>query len=299
MNKYEFYREEMGLLIPTRPVTGAKALTPGVYTIGMSMDIGLYFNQLTPKTDELIDIPNSISDELVKDIENFMRPEVQESFKKYGMVHKRGILMHGPGGTGKTSTIAKITEKIIALGGIVLFGPNPGIVSQAVKAIKEIQPGVPVVLVYEELETWLSRASHEMLSLLDGELQNDGVVVLATTNYISRIPARVKSRPSRFAITKEVGVPSPEFREEFFKRKLHASDLGLLPSFVEASDGFVVDQMKDMIVSVCCLGQDLSDVVRKIKEMKADSIGVDDYQEEYTSEVFLEKKPKKSPLKGI
>lgn len=80
---------------------------------------------------------------------------------------------------------------------------------------------------------------------------------------------------------------------------LHPSDSGLLPSFVEASDGFVVDQMKDLIVSVCCLGQELSDAVRKIKDMKADSTGVDDYQEEYTSEVFLEKKPKKIPLKGI
>lgn len=302
MSKFTHYEEigDQQIILPKIAKDKKARLEPGIYMVGVSMEIGMYFTKVEPKTDELISIPNSLSETVVNDIGMFLKQETREKFKKYGMVHKRGILMYGPGGTGKTSTIVKISQEVMAMGGVVLFGPEPHLVSKAIKAIKEIED-VPVVVVYEELETWLQHDSHAMLSLLDGELQNDGVVVLATTNYISRIPARVKNRPSRFAITIEMGVPNKEFREEFFKRKLHTTDMEMLPAFVDSSDGFVADQMKDLIISVCCLNQSMSDAVLKIKAMRDNSTGVEDYQEEYTTEVFSTKtsKGKAKPLRGI
>lgn len=283
---YEFYATKGDKFFPRFSPEKKLGLDAGIYEVGLSMEQGIFFSKLSPKTDELIEIPNSVSETIVKDIEKFLAFETKERFKQYGLVHKRGILMHGPGGTGKTSTIAKISEKIIALGGIALFGPPPELVSTAIKAIKDIQPDIPILIIYEELETWLSRNSHEMLSLLDGELQNDGVVILATTNYITRIPSRVKNRPSRFALSVEVGMPTKEFRHEFFKQKLKGRYAEQLAEFVDCTEGFVVDQMKDVVVSVCCLEQNLNDVVMKINTMAAAAVGVDDYYEEQTQDIF-------------
>lgn len=298
-NKADFFKENKGRYMAGKNVSETGELPAGVYELNMTMQGDLYFSELEPKTDELVEIPNSTSELIVKDIENFLKPEVLTRFKTHGFTHKRGILMYGPGGTGKTSTIVQICKKVIERGGVVIFGPDPNIVSAGIKSIKDVSPNKMVVLVYEELETWLGRSNHAMLSLLDGELQNDGVIVLATTNYISRIPARIKSRQSRFALTVEVGTPSKEFREAFFKGKLLESEMDQLASFVNSSEGFVVDQMKDLIVSVCCLGMTLPEAVLKIKQMTENSVGADDYHEDYSKELFETKNPKLKPLRGI
>jgi SpoVK/Ycf46/Vps4 family AAA+-type ATPase len=126
--------------------------------------------------------------------------------------------------------------------------------------------------------------------LLDGETQVGNVVYLATTNYLSKIPSRIKNRPSRFARVIEVGQPNEEARRMYLTAKLQEDDLKYLEPMVQATDGFVIDQLKDLVISVCCFGQPISEAVMKIQEMNADSMGIDDYNEEQAQEVFSSKK---------
>lgn len=137
---------------------------------------------------------------------------------------------------------------------------------------------------------------------MDGEIQVGNIVYLATTNYISRIPARIKNRPSRFARIIEVDEPTAEARRIFLMAKLTKEDKEKhLEAMVQASEGFVMDQLKDLIISVCCFNYPIDTAVRKINEMQEDSMGIDDYNEEQAESVFKSKTSsyKNRPLQPI
>lgn len=283
---------------PTLSAETSQALPPGMYTVHVSMEEGIFFDKMTPVTDEIISIANSVNDKIIEDINNFLKPEVRQRFSDHKLVYKRGILLHGPPGTGKTTSIASVSKTIVDSGGIVLFGPSPDLAGEVIRMIRGTNPNSTILLIYEELETYLQRYSHEMLSILDGQLQVDNIVTLATTNYISRVPARIKNRPSRFAFSIEVGVPDAEFRKQFFSKKLLPQYQDRLVEFVDSTDGFVVDQMKDVIVSVCCIGVTLDETIRRLTAMQAESVGMDDYNEQEMKDYFaLGKKEKNKPFR--
>ena len=67
--------------------------------------------------DDLIEFPDSISDGIIKEIGDFWNKE--SLFKKYGFLHRRGYLLYGPAGGGKTSVLQQIMKKIIDRKGLV------------------------------------------------------------------------------------------------------------------------------------------------------------------------------------
>lgn len=245
--------------------TSLKKLDAGIYAVGSDRNGSILFAPISTMTDGLVDLPDSTSQKVIDEVKTFQKPSTKEKFDKYQVIYKRGILMYGKPGTGKTVTIVKIMESVVNSGGIVLFGPPPELFNKAANIIRGIEGNVPLLVVYEEFDTYLRDSS--MLSLLDGELQVDNVVYLATTNYIESIPDRIKNRPSRFATVIEIGVPSKEARRAFFEQKLSGEDLAQVEALTNATSGFVVDQLKDVIVSVFCFGVSLDEAVKKIKAM--------------------------------
>ncbi len=276
------YRLEEGMYHIGQKTVKKLELPPDIYQCRIEPQTGApYLESVSIITDDLIDIPDSAAETVLEDISRFWDGATSEKFKQYGLVQKRGALMYGKQGTGKTVAVVRAMKKAIEMGAVCLFNPEPSLVTQFISFIKNIEPNKKVVVVFEEFESKLNRSEAELLSLLDGETQFDNVYYLATTNYIAQIPARIKNRPSRFALVFEVKVMDQEGRRLFFENKLHDSDKHLLESFVIESDGMVVDQMKDLVISVCCFNKQLSEAVKKIKDMEAspDSHGYGDYVE--------------------
>ena len=279
MSKFIFKRVNDQITIENK----AEYLTEfpaGIYNIGSTMN-GIFFSQVNLISDEIIPVENSPTDEIINDINNFMSVETQNKYKEYGFVHKRGILMYGRGGTGKSTTITQVANNIVNRGGIVFFNAPPTLLAAVLPTIRQNNPNKIIGVIYEEFDEWLAGESAAMLSFLDGELQVNNIVFLGATNYISKIPERIKNRPSRFSKVIEITAPDINFRREFFKCKLKGDDLNRLDEFVTNTEGMVVDQLKDIIISVCCIGLSLSDAINKIKSMEKNGVGVDDYRESY------------------
>lgn len=273
----------------------SQKLPPGIYKASITPDYRVYFSKLDPVTDNLVDVEGSIHEEIIADVEKFTTEETKANFKRYGVVHKRGYLLHGRAGTGKTVVAIKAAKKLAEAGGVILFNPSPDLLATCVPLIRQNDSESLIGVIYEEFDDHLRGSQSTLLSVLDGELQVSNFVVIACTNYMSKIPARVKNRPSRFARVIEIGVPEASFRETFFKAKLSADHQDDVAAFVEASDGMVIDQMKDLIISVYCMGETLASATKKIKEMQDNSIGIEDYSESSADEVFAELKDR---LKG-
>lgn len=273
-------------------------LPSGIYELEQPFGQPPYLEKLKLNTDRIVDMQGSVTEMVLKEVDQFWSAGVSQKFKDYGLVHKRGILLHGAPGCGKTVTLSQVAKYVEEVGGVVLFNPDVNLLLQFVKLVRRINgDDCKICVMWEEFDSMLQSQESSLLSLLDGELQISNVLYIATTNYISRIPARIKNRPSRFASIIEVGVPSRDARQDFFSKKLIGNDLKYVENFTEITEGFVVDQMKDLIISVCCFGTEPAEAVKKIVEMDSKGVGVDDYTEEEHNKFFLKESAKTNKSK--
>lgn len=286
---------------PNVQASRSSSLPAGAYECQYLMDGTLFLRPIKIVTDEIIDIPDYAINTIVDDVKVFWSDEVTAKYNEYGLVKSRGILAEGVAGTGKTIALAKTAKMVINdFNGIVLFNPNPELLKEFLRTIKEIEPNKKIMVMWEEFDSILNSDESTLLSLLDGEIKVDNIIYLATTNYISRIPARIKNRPSRFAKIVSFNVPNAEARKSFLEAKLHETDKHLLPQLLDASEGFVIDQLKDLIISVCCFGYPIAESVLKIQQMQENSQGMDDFSENRNKELFImNHSSKKHPLRPI
>lgn len=255
-------------------------LPSSVYKIANIPNVGIVFQPLAIVKDDLIKVTHSTTDKIVEFINNFKTEETKARYAQAKVIHKTGILLHGPAGSGKSGTVNLVIEELIKDNAIIFFDADPELVAAVLPAVRENNPNKLIGVVYEEFDEWLQHEQATINSFLDGQLSVNNMIVLATTNYIAKIPSRIKNRPSRFQMVEEVGVPTKEFREAWFTKKL--TDVGhpeKVAEFVDQSEGMVVDQMKDMIVSNIALQIPLPEVVAKLQKMSEDGVGIDDYIE--------------------
>jgi hypothetical protein len=81
-----------------------KSLFPGVYEIG-SCERGIFFQRIPVRTEGLIYFPQTNMEEVVEEIQTFWSRE--DKFREYLLTYKRGIILWGPAGSGKTIGIVK------------------------------------------------------------------------------------------------------------------------------------------------------------------------------------------------
>jgi len=267
-----------------------RQIPSGMYEIQTTMD-ELYLSKKQIVTDSIIDIPGSESDQILKEITQFMSEDTKKLYEEYGVVYKKGFLLHGRAGTGKSVTAISAAKKLIEQrDAIVFFNPAPTQFKWALEAFADELEGRLICLLLEEFETVYQMNQSEILSLLDGESQLSNFITIACTNYIEQLPERIKARPSRFSTIMEIPTPTAEVRRIFITGKLLERDSDLLEPLVDATEGFTIDQIKDVIVSVCVFKMNISDAVLKIKSMQENSIGEENIKTHYTNNYIRELK---------
>jgi SpoVK/Ycf46/Vps4 family AAA+-type ATPase len=140
-------------------------------------------------------------------------------------------------------------------------------VNAGIHAIRCIESDRPIVVVYEDIDSWLDSHEEDILALTDGELQSNNVVYIATTNSVEDLPDRIKNRPSRFASVIETKYPTPKMRKAYIRHKLPDLNNAELLNLVEITDGMSLDHIKSLILSVFCLQCDMDKTLQRLKKM--------------------------------
>lgn len=244
------------------PRTSA-TLEPGAYRLNFKPQIGLHLERHELTTDSLMRLPDSKSDEVISEIERFWT--LKEKFTQYGFTHKRGFLLWGPPGSGKTCTIAFVIQQMIASGGVVFLGDRPEPLAKGMQELRQVEPNRRLVVVLEDIDTLISKYGEaDILAILDGESSVDNVMFLATTNYPENLDGRVTNRPSRFDRVVKIGMPSAEARKMYLEnRKVEGS----IEQWVALTEGLSIAHIKELIVSVCCFGEDLEAASKRLQQM--------------------------------
>lgn len=248
-----------------------KTLDPGVYEIGISDAIGIFFEKVSAKTEDLIRFPDCTSDAVIAEIQKFWKKE--EDFKEYGIPFKRGIMLWGPPGGGKTCTIRILISDIIKKGGVVFNFTNPGLMKIGLRVFRTIQPDTPILIIMEDIDSIIEMFSEsEVLNIIDGVEDMDKVVFLATTNYPERLGARIVNRPSRFDKRFKIGYPNAEARKLYLEKMIFEDVIKErnidLDKWVRDTENFTIAHLKELVVAVIILEDPYEDAIKTLRTMK-------------------------------
>lgn len=243
-----------------------KALPPGAYRLDND-DRGLYLRYINVISDTIIELPEKSHIRVLEGIRKFWSSK--DKYKQYGLIYKRGVLLWGPPGGGKTVTTQLLMKEIIAEHkGIVLFCEFPPLCVAALQSLRAIEPKRPLICLLEDVDEIINHhGEHTLLALLDGEHQVDNVVYVATTNYPERLGARIVNRPSRFDERIKIGMPSPESRMSYLAHVTKGHDLPLT-QWVDDTNGLSIAHLRELVVAVMCLEQEYETVIERLRHME-------------------------------
>ena len=177
-------------------------------------------------------------------------------YDKLGHKMPRGILLHGPSGTGKTlmaKAVATQSEaNFVSVRGPELLSKWVGESERGIREIfKRARQSAPCVIFFDEIDSIApirgaggetavtERVVSQLLTELDGMENMHGVVVLAATNRADMIdPALL--RPGRFDKIIQIPLPDKESRKSVIE--IHAKDIPL----ADGADKVDFDKIADL-----------------------------------------------------
>lgn len=245
-----------------------KTLAPGQYIVEYSDGTGPYFTLQDINLDDLLVLPDSNSEKVLKHIDYFW--SIEEKFRELGFLWKRGILLWGPPGSGKTSTVQQLSAQIVELGGITIYCTSPHLTAQGLSVLRRIEKDRPIIVILEDMDAIVTRHGEaDLLAMLDGEHQTDNVVFVATTNYPELLDKRFINRPSRFDEIMKIGMPSADAREYYLgnKNPRLADDPEELAEWVDLTEDFSIAHLKEMIISVEGFGKTVQQAHSRLRAM--------------------------------
>jgi hypothetical protein len=208
---------------------------------------------------ESLVLEEGLKDRLQHEVNSFFGSK--EIFERYGITWRRGILLYGPPGNGKTHAI-KALLNLVAKPCLVirsLSDEDDSDESVIGKIFVRARHMAPAVVLFEDIDSLVSRSHLScLLNELDGLAKNDGLLFIATTNHLDQLDSALSNRPSRFDRKFEIGNPKLPERERFLGDRFERFESDMRPSPKSVEDaaklakGFSGAMLQEL-VSACAL----------------------------------------------
>ena len=218
--------------------------------------------------------PESVKDVMELEVFNFLNNV--EKYNSKGIV-KRGVLLHGAPGSGK-STIGHIICNNLPDRTVIWVTPDTIIENNgrtdSIKILYKLADFVtPCVMILEDLDLFSQDREKTMNGLALGTLMNilDGVnsinnsITIGTTNRIEIIEQALKNRPGRFDRVVEVPALDEKLLYKMFKNRLEEwkATPAIIKYIVSQTDGWTGAEAQEFVNTL-----NLKDINEEIKDKR-------------------------------
>ncbi len=195
--------------------------------------------------------PPALLERVRREILGFFEPDVAKMYRDIGVPYRRGVLLYGPPGNGKTSLIRWIGASLPAVSALSLRAWQGFDSDDLLNVINQWTAQAPALLVLEDLDWLLQQVNvSTFLNQLDGlstESAAGGLLLIATTNHPQKLDAAVNNRPGRFDAMIELPPPDASLRERFLRGKLPALADVSIAKAVAISDGLSFAHLQEVL----------------------------------------------------
>lgn len=178
-------------------------------------------------------------------------------YERYGVPWKRGVLLMGPPGNGKTHAVKAMVNSLgVACLYVKSLEACDGEHASIRKVFRRARHNQPCLVVLEDVDALITNKNRSVfLNELDGFASNTGVVVIATTSHPEKLDPSILDRPSPFDRKFYFELPAEEERGRYARRwndalqpemRVDGQDLA---DVVKLTDGFSFAYMKEPFVS--------------------------------------------------
>ena len=213
------------------------------------------FNSIKAASFDDLVLPPALAEELQNDLPRFFA--ARETYERYGVPWKRGVLLIGPPGNGKTHAVKAMVNRLnVPCLYVKSLEACDGENACIRKVFARARHNQPCLVVLEDIDSLITDKNRSFfLNELDGFASNTGVVVIATTNHPERLDPSILDRPSRFDRKFYFELPAADERLRYAGRwndALQAEmriDGQVLAEVVRLTDGFSFAYLKELFVS--------------------------------------------------
>jgi ATP-dependent 26S proteasome regulatory subunit len=233
--------------------------------------------------EELI-LPAATFDDLRRQVVGVARNNAR--LRAAGQHLKRGILLYGPPGVGKTHSVRYLISELVDTTVVELTGETLHGIREACSVARTLQPAMIVVedvdLIAEERDHHSGSTMPLLFTLLnemDGLDEDADVVFLLTTNRADLLEDALASRPGRVDQAVHIDLPDREARQrlvELYRRGLSLDD-ARLDAVLDRTDGVTASFLKELLRRAAVVAADREeagpgDAVHVPVEVSADDL---------------------------
>lgn len=244
-------------------VTAVSAFADGIHNVVhvfegdcWSSDPELYSDIQNSSLDNIV-LPDGMTERIRDDIQHWLSS--QELYESHGIPWKRGIILVGPPGNGKTHLVKALVNhfglKTLYVRSFrsQYMGENPGAVRKVFDRAREL---TPCALIFEDIDTLVSpKLRSYFLNELDGFAKNTGILTIATANDPAKLDPALVNRPSRFDRRYTFHLPELHERSVYLQMFTASLDPELRLTLDEAgpiaviTEGFSFAYLKELVLS--------------------------------------------------